>query len=205
MKKIAQGLQYNVYSKNENKVIKTPTSKTQIILKLLSWNPRHIFKPSLLRKTLNQTIIDRKNSIENIKKIPFDKKILANPIFKLNKIEQDKVIILEKFLKENPEKAKQYINKYIESIFQTWSYGFSDRIFNLTINNGIDKTNKVVLIDFGELTFKKEDVIKAINTTRWEKSWSFKKDLNKEVKEYYKKEMKEKITLSNLDRYWKSH
>lgn len=204
MERIAQGLQFNVYSKNDDKIIKIPTSNIQILLKLILWEPLYLFKPISLRKTLRKTISDRDESIKNIQKIKLNKELLANPIFRAKEIEQDKVKVLGKYLKKDFNEAKQYINKYIESIFQTWSYKFSDRIFNLTINSGIDKTNKVVLIDFGELTFKKEDVIKAINTTRWEKSWSFKKDLNKEVKEYYKKEMKEKITLSNLDRYWKS-
>jgi hypothetical protein len=205
MKKIAQGLQFNIYLRDDNKIIKIPTSNIQILFKLLSWNPFFLFKPILFKKTIRKTISDRKESIENIQKIKLNKKILANPIFKIKEIEQDKVKVLGKYLKKDFNEAKKYIDKYIDLTFESWSYGFSDKIFNLTINSGIDKFNNVVLIDFGELTFKKKDVATAIKNIRWEKSWSFKRDLNKEIKKYYKNRMKEKLTLSNLDRFWKSH
>ena len=77
------------------------------------------------------------------------------------------------YLKKDYEEAKIWIDKFIELIFECWKEGFSERVFNLTINNGVDKKGNVIFIDFGELTFKKKNVKKAIKTKRWEKSKSF--------------------------------
>lgn len=201
MKKIAQGLQFNVYS-NGNKVIKKPTSKIQMALKLIKWTPILLLKPIKLKLETNNLILIRKNSIINIQKSSIDFKLLGNPIFKGNYIEQDKVVVLGICLREDFEKAKIWIDKFIDLIFESWKNGFSETVFNFTINNGVDREGKVILIDFGELTFEKKDVEKAIKIKRWEKSWSFNMDLNKQFQEYYKKQMQEKLTLDNLNKYW---
>ncbi|MFW6027125.1 MAG: hypothetical protein ACOCRX_12390 [Candidatus Woesearchaeota archaeon] len=201
MKKISQGLQFNVYSKG-NKVIKIPTSKFQMVLKLIKWTPTLILKPIKLNSEINKGISIGKTSIENIQKYNINLELLGNPIFHKNKIEQDKVEILGSYLKKDLEEAKKWIDKFILLIFECWKEGFSERVFNLTINNGVDKNNNVILIDIGELTFEKKDVVRAIKIRRWEKSWSYNWDLNKEIKEYYQREMKEKLTLKNLNKYW---
>ena len=99
--------------------------------------------------------------------------------------------------------AKGRIDEYINFIFDCWRNGFSERTYNLTINNGVNSDGKIVLMDFGEITFKKSDVKRAIKTKRWRKSWSFKKDLGKEIRKYYDNRMVEQLTLSNLEKYWR--
>lgn len=202
MKKLQEGLQFNVFLEN-NKIIKTPTSLNQIKKKLISWNPDFINRTSELRKEIRNIIKSREKSIRKIQRIKVDLSLLANPLFDKTKIKQDKVDVLGDFMKD-PKKAEKWIDKYIKFVFKCWKYGFSERTFNFTINNEVNKSGKVVLIDFGELTFRKRQVKKAIRKKRWEKSWSFNKDLNKEIKEYYKKRMENTITIENLKKYWKN-
>ena len=53
-----------------------------------------------------------------------------------------------------------------------------------------------------EITFSKEDVVSDIEDLRWLKRWSFMNDLDPELREYFRKQMKLNLTLDNLDRYW---
>jgi len=201
MKKIGQGLQFNVYEKGDN-VIKTPTSKSQIKLKLLLWTSSYLLKPSKLEKEAKRTIKERKEVLQEIQRRKLELSLMANLIFRENEIEQDKLIPLGQYLGDY-ETAKEKINEYINFIFNCWKNGFSERTYNLTINNGVNPNGNIVLMDFGEITFRKPDVERAIKIKRWRKSWSFKKDLKKEIKKYYDKQMLEKLTLSNLNKYWR--
>jgi hypothetical protein len=201
MKKIGQGLQFNVYEKGD-KVIKTPTSKFQIKLKLLLWTPSYLLKISELEKEAERTIKEREEVLQEIKKRKFKPSLLANLVFRENEIEQDIVTPLGQYLKDY-EIARGKIDEYIKFIFDCWRSGFSERTYNLTINNGINSNEEIVLMDFGEITFRKSDVERAIKIKRWRRSWSFKRDLKKEIRDYYDGQMRERLTLSNLNKYWK--
>ncbi|MCK4997453.1 hypothetical protein KAS08_04045 [Candidatus Pacearchaeota archaeon] len=203
MKKVGQGLQFNVYLK-DGKIFKKPTSKFQMILTLVSWSPLLLFQIKKLKKEISQATNLRNIAITNLKKIDYDKKILANLVFNENSIGQDKVIPLEQIINKDYDKSKIIIENFIKLIFECWKNGFSDKIFNLTINNGITDSGEIVLMDFGEMTFKKSDVEQDIEEKRWERSRDFKTRLRKDIKSYYKKRMIEEMTILNLNKYWKS-
>jgi len=200
MKKIGQGLQFNVYE-NWDKVVKTPTSKFQIKLKLLLWTPSYLLQPFELEKEVKRTMKEREEVLQEIQDKRFEPSLLANAVIRENEIEQDKVTPLGYYFRDY-KMAKGRIDEYINFIFDCWRNGFSERTYNLTINNGVNSDGKIVLMDFGEITFKKSDVKRAIKTKRWRKSWSFKKDMKKEIRAYYDKQMLKKLTLSNLNKYW---
>ena len=170
--------------------------------RLLLWTPYLWVRPFKLKSELINAIQRRKYSIENIKKSQINMTLLGNPIFGKNEIEQDYVNVLGNYLNEDFNNSKKWVDKYIDLIFECWKYEFSDNIFNLTANNGVDKYGKVILIDIGELTFNKDDVEKAIEIRRWEKSWSFYSDLNREIKAYYREQMRTQLTLKKLNKYW---
>jgi len=201
MKKIGQGLQFNVYEKG-NKVVKIPTSKLQIKSKLLLWTPSFVLKPSKLEEEARKTIKERNEVLREIQNRKFKKSLLGNLAFRETEIEQDRLTELGLYLK-NYEKAKKRIDEYILFIFDCWRNGFSERTYNLTINNGVNSKGEITLIDFGELSFKKSDVERAIRIKRWRKSWSFKRDLSENIRDYYDKKMCEHLTSSNLDKYWR--
>ena len=202
MKKIGQGLQFNVYENGE-KVIKTPTSRFQIKLKLLFWTPSYLLKPYELEKEVKRTINEREEVLQEIQRRRFKPSLLANLVIKENEIEQDRVTPLREYLRNYGE-SKARTDEYINFVFDCWMNGFSERTYNLTINNGVNSAGEIVLMDFGEITFRKSDVERAIKIKRGRRSWSFKKDMKKEVRQYYDKQMLEKLTLSNLNKYWKN-
>jgi len=201
MKYVGRGLQFKVY-KSDNRIRKIPTSKREIKFKLLLWDPSYIFQPSKLEKEIKKVIREREEVIEELKIRKIEPYLLANLIINGDTIEQDEVTPLGRNLNNYNESTKN-IDNYVGFIFKCWRNGFSERTYNLTINNGIDSKGRVILMDFGEITFRKSDVEDAINTNRWRKSWSFKKDMSEKVRAYYDNKMKESLTLSNLKKYWR--
>jgi len=202
MKKIGQGLQFNVYDLG-NRVKKTFTSKNQIRLKLIFWNLFLIFQPPKLEEIVNKAIKEREHSINELKKREIDLSLLANLKIYEKEIIQDKVTLIKSILGDY-ERDKKIINDYIQFIFKCWKQGFADRIYNFTINNGLDSYRRIVLIDCGELTFDKGHIEEAIKNKRWEGSRTYKSHLYLKLKGYYKEKMDKEITLENLNKYWKS-
>ena len=99
------------------------------------------------------------------------------------------------------EGAREIIDQYIDLIVRFWEYGFADRVYNFTINNGITEKGKLILLDFNEVTFKKEDVARSIETKRWKRAWSC-TSLPVPYRRYYEQRMDEVMTEENLDRHW---
>jgi hypothetical protein len=202
MKKIGSGFEHNVFMLNDKKVIKKPTSVLFKVYKLITFNPIFIVKPLSLIDTFNSMsrLNLKSNNLIRYSNIP--KKLFANPTFKGNTIIQTKVdIVKEKLSEENYE---ELIDEYIKLIYTLWSYGIHENVFNFTINCGISKNKKLMLIDFGEISNIKQDIIRDINSKKWLNSFSYKYHLNKTMKIYYLKQMEEYITSENLEKYWKS-
>lgn len=205
MKKIGEGYYYNVYDIGNDRVYKKIKSKIRIFFFILI---SRVFHPDFFREYKNVT-----NSSENVK-IKYkeikdecnDLSLLGNPKFKENILEytQDKVLIIKKFLeKSKTEEQKEIVEKYILLIKKLWAYGISDRVFNFTVNNGLNKNEDLILLDFNEITFSQKDIEEDIKKEIWIHRWSF-SHLNPEIKNYYKKRMKEEITIENLNKIWKT-
>ncbi len=199
MKKIGQGLQFNVYA-NESRVLKTFTSPLQMKIKLLLWMPWYILRPFKLIKEVEYRLKERREIIDELKKRDINASLLSNLVIG-EQIEQTRVTPLKKPLKD-PEKAKELIDKYIDFIFECWKSGFSEKIYNLMLNNGINSEGNIVLMDFGELTFDKSYVKKDIITKRWRKSFNYMWGMKRKIKKYYDQQMCKRLTLSNLEKYW---
>ena len=201
-RKIWQGLQFKVYEYTNGKVLKKPLSVFEMIVTLIKWTPNLLLHPiDLLRQVRGACIIGN-NSIQFIKESAIDKNLLWNPIFHGRYIEQDRVEILWMYLDIETHLAKLWVDKYILFIFECWKNGFSDWVFNLTLNNGINWNGEVILIDIGELITEKSQMVQIIQSRAWEKSWSLQKDMKKWIQEYYQNEMWKHITVVSLDKYW---
>ncbi len=201
MKKIGQGLQFNVYDQGET-VRKTYTTKLQMIVILIRWSPMLLFNIRLLNKTINIAIRERASAICEIERRGIKRSLLANLKHDGNTIVQDKVLVLGDKLSDNDE-AKTWIDKYIAFIIACWKNGFSEKTYNFTINNGTTERGDVVLMDIGEITFKRSEILEAIESKRWRTSWSYKKDLSQELRRYYDKAMSDNLTQKNFEKYWK--
>jgi hypothetical protein len=82
-----------------------------------------------------------------------------------------------------------------------WSYGFSDVVFNMTVNSGKNKQGEIVQIDFNEITFDKKDVIRHIERKYWAQNFSF-KELPEKYKDLFLKKMNAGINQETLNNFW---
>ena len=204
LKFLGRGFEFCVYQYDKNRVIKTPTSPIQIFRKLLVWEPKLLLSPKKLFWRLSQIKQMRWKSIEVIKRSNIDKKYFGN--FKHHKdyIIQDRGEILKYYLNQDKNSSKKYIKKYINLLFKLWEYGISDNVFNITINNIVNKNGEVIFCDLGEILTEKEKVKELIKKKKWLKQYSYRFHMNRETKQIFKEEMDRYITIENLEKYWRS-
>jgi len=192
-----RGFFYTVYDMGNGRVQKI--EKPRIVQYL-----KHFFFAGRLPKEV------RKSADISYKVIgsSIDPALLAHPKIESDRsYSQDKVLILEQYIPSHTlEENKKIIDLYANHILETWKNGFSDKIFNFTHNCGIDARGKIVLVDFNEITFNKEEVRSLINKQRWLHAFSSTYHLsfnNKGLWKYYKEVMAEKITSENLDIFFR--
>ncbi len=193
----SKGFFYNVYDTDNDRILKIEKPRIIQYFKHYFWAGRPPKEVRNLAK-ISYRIIE--SSI--------DPSLIANPKKeKGNSYSQDKVEILENYISVHTlEENKKIIDLYTDHILETWQNGFSDVIFNFTRNCGLDKKGKMVLVDFNEVTFEKDEVVRLINKKRWLHSWSYTHWLSftdKELWQYYKDTMDKIITIENLDKNWK--
>jgi hypothetical protein len=201
-KLIGQGAQFKVFDVG-SQVRKVPNNKPEVLEVLRSWDTKST--NIALEKEANMLINDRTESIEKIRKSKVDLSIIGNPKFLSNgEILQDKVVILGDALERSEEKEwKKLIDGYIDNIFLQWRYGFADRIFNFTVNNGVTKQGEIVLIDFCEITFDKDRVLSHINYKKWESSAALRWHIKDEkLKQYFLEQMDNRVTKEALEKNW---
>jgi hypothetical protein len=209
MKKIGRGWQYVVFDLGNGRVRKEKYSKIKQFLliskELMSEGKIFVFLEAL--KERRRVDCDEQSAIKYLKEIEgiMDWKILGNPIFIDGGYEQDKVITLDEVFKTvSVDEGKEIFNKYLELIYETWKYGFSDKIFNFSINNGINSEGEVIQLDFGELSFDKEEMRKRIKERCWLKRYSYWEFPEGELKEYYASMMNPEKLIIKLDELWGS-
>ena len=159
MKEIGKGLQFTVYDLENGRVLKIPNSIDDMKKILIKWNPSLLINSKDLNEKIDYYLVLTEKSMVGIKNSNINLEILGNPIFlDDNKIEQDKVKMISDCLQGEIDNQKKVIDEFIILTIESWKNGFSDIVFNLKINSGIDKNGKAILSDFGELTFDKEIV-----------------------------------------------
>lgn len=204
MNKIGEGYYYNVYDLGNGRVLKKQKSNFRLFMYILvstNFNFRVIseYKNALINLPEIKKIYTK---LQNI--IP-DMQLLGNPQF-LNGInyKQDKVVVFKELLKSHSEQEIQkYLDQYIDRIKELWTYGVHEKVFNFTINTGIDDSGRLILIDFNEISFDINYVRQKIQEKRWLKSWSY-MCLPTSLKSYYSGKMDQEITMDNLKELWRS-
>jgi len=210
MKKIGEGVQYDVFDLGNNRVRKVKTSFFQKMVRLhriarkykIYIHPYHNIKMAIETDRITKKSISGLK--ERIQKI--DQALIGNPeILNDSDYEQDKVRSLgEELYSSDSAKVEDLINKYISNILTGWDYGFSDTVFNFMINAGVTREGEVILTDLGELTYNKDDVDKLVSTKHWEKRSSFNKLNNSELKNYIRSRFDAEVTIANLNIRWGS-
>ncbi|MDA3837007.1 MAG: hypothetical protein PF542_05280 [Nanoarchaeota archaeon] len=205
MKKIGSGCQFEIFDLENGRVLRKPLPDDKIrpkVRKLWWWFGPF---PGMVKKQTNSLIKIRQEGIDFFKSSKFDKSIVANLEFKDNKIFQDKVLPIHKIILKDLEKDKHLIDSYCDCLINCMKNGFLEREYNFSDNYGIDKNGNVVLIDFGEVRFKKEDVMRDIKKKRWRFFYLIRPSFRGSTRRYYKRKMKELLTVENLDKYWKKN
>ena len=208
MKKIAEGYFYNVYDLKNGRVLKTikTTFDRWFTVAKLSW----FFLPTVWFefKESQEGRIGIEPNYKKLRETIKDTSILGNVVF-INETdyEQDRVTVVKDALKNlSLGKQKAVVDSFIENIFQCWRQGFSEQVFNFTINNGIDNRGEVILLDFDEITFDKSKVLHDIHTKRWLKTYTYRFGLFflTDLKKHYKQRMDECMTEENLNKFWRA-
>ncbi len=205
MKKIGKGWQFNVYKISEERVLKVPLKYMAQLLNILISAGPFIFFKKPIKRVRQESLQSFKNLRDVISDEKFPLYILGNPIinFKTLEYSQDLVEPLSKYFKRtNYVEKEKIIRLYPNLIHKIWQFGFSDKVFNFTLNNGIDKNGNLVLLDIGELDFVKEDVVKDIKSKRWLRAYSYLSLKDKKLKEVYRQVMEKELTLENLEKEW---
>lgn len=201
MEKIGSGYQFNVYRSDNGKVVKKPKNRLQVLFSVLRDSPTYLLNPTSLTQKVNGTIERRQESLEKISKLNIDNDLIAGTEINNGDIIQNEVKVVQTLLKEEVLDHESVIQDYVELLIGCWRYGFSDRVYNFTINNGY-RRGKMMLIDIGELHFSKEKVEEDIRQEKWLQQWSYTTDLPPEEKDYYRKYMREKLTVEKLNDVW---
>lgn len=193
MKKIARHFFYTVYDLDNGRVLKKENSHLRKLWKHIFWNGKGM---SYIRQSLE----DSRMLAQHIS----DPSIIANPVFTVGfDYEQDKVQEVFGYLKTHSfAENKILIDQYVAHIYTTWKHGFSDVIFNMTHNCGVDAKGNLVLLDFNEITFSKDKIRIQIIKKKWLHSWSYhylRRD--KPLSLYYREKMNDSMTLSKLEEF----
>lgn len=199
-RRIGSGYYYNVFDLGNGRVRKLEKSFLERFIHIAAFEktPRNIF--AQLRLTGRKAEL-RKEYEQLLAAV--DPALLGHPRLLAGlAYEQDWATVLEEIVKYSPEaKVRHVIDQYVELVLLSWEYGFSDRVYNFTINNGLTKEGRIVLLDFNEITFLKEDVRNSIVARRWSRSWSC-RSLPPSYRTYYERRMDEAVTEESLDRQW---
>ncbi len=194
MKRISKNFFYTVYVKENDRVFKKENSDFHKLVCHIFGNRKGL---PYIRASLARSKILAKN-------VP-DQNIIAHPQFLDNyDYEQDKVVIIADYFAEHTiEENKKIIDFYIEHLYATWTYGFSDIIFNFSHNCGIDNEGRIVLVDFNEITFSKETIRDLVRHKRWLRNWTYGYlKRHKDVRVYFETQMEKLVTLSKIDEFW---
>lgn len=202
MERVGVGWQFEVFDCGNGRVLKKPFKGIRQF--------RHIYEQTKHRslRALGEWIrVSRERSRTTSKfrthltYVPPE--LLGNAVIRSDGcIEQDKVTpLVQVFDAMSEDEQCAILVRYANSILEHWQWGFCDKIFNFHVNNALDAQGRLILIDFGEVLFAKNEVAKRIINRRWLRSNSY-RVLDDKLKTFYANLMDRTLTLSALDELW---
>tara|TARA_Y100000034_G_scaffold122683_1_gene168462 strand:+ start:68 stop:706 length:639 start_codon:yes stop_codon:yes gene_type:complete len=190
----------------KNYVIKTPKTDKEIRDRIRY----HFEKTNTLDKMeikVKKLKTDWKNSLRIINSGMIPPKVFAYLEFiKGGKIKQKRVRMLADEFEElmsnnNLKESKMLVDKVIEFILVLWQYGVHEVTFKFYTEMGI-MDNEIVLVDIGELIDDKDLVRKQLEKGYKKILGDLRSYDHDDVLNYYKKQVKKKLTIKKLDEYW---
>lgn len=206
MRKLGRGLQYVTYDIGKGRVFKRVTTYQEKMALLETWD--YPTKTSRLEK-LKSVDKHLKTSIRGVRSLlneyPSSHTLLGNPIFENGcDYTQDKIIPFGEYIQKHTlTENKKIIKNYVLLEHKLWQYGMSDDTRKPILNNGVYADGTVILIDFGEAMFQKDQIAKYIRNNRWLTKYTLGGLKNKQLQDYITNLVKKEITLEKLNYHWK--
>ena len=205
MKKIGTGWQSVAYDLGNGRVLKRKRSFwSQFLVILVQGGPKDILKGEITR--VNK---DFKNSLLGLsfilKNSNLDQNFLGNPLIHDGELFylQDKVIPASVLLKRySLEESKLFLRRYIYLIKYLWGFGIHEKIFNFHLNTGVDNRGRVILIDLGELSFDKDQVISDLKRKIWKRRSSYYHLAGSPLQQFYSDLVESELTVESLEDTW---
>jgi len=104
------------------------------------------------------------------------------------------------------QKLKQYIEDYVQCIYNVWEYGYSDYIFKLG-DTGLDKNGNLIVVDLGEWTSDLSFMERAIEEKWWLDNVNHQKHdfpkLPQSLEPFYVETLQNAFTVDELRKRWR--
>ncbi len=207
MKKIGEGFYYSVFDLGNGRVAKKLNSHKIMYQKLMRWYGTTRFRK--IKRALGYPYYvyqARKSLALSPLVAKINPEIFGNPTFSNRyEYEQDKAIVLEEYFRAHSlAENKKIFDQYIILFKKLWSFGYSDTVFNFTINNGVSsKTGELIFIDFNEFTRSKQAIITDIESKKWLQQSTLTCLEAGSLKEYIVAKIETEITVTELEKRWK--
>lgn len=207
MQLIGTGYYYDVYSIGDDRVIKKETSHLHRIKKLLNWRGNDIFSQAkIIFAYPKQTLSDARTLQASRKVASLDSEMFGNPEF-INNTEyiQDKAVPLEQYFQHHTlHKNKKVFNAYPSLVKKLWLHGYSDTVFNFTINTGVSvKTSELIFFDFNGLSQSEGKVKRCIRDKKWLTQKSLRDMEESSLKKHIVKVLDEELTVERFKNIWR--
>jgi hypothetical protein len=98
--------------------------------------------------------------------------------------------------------ATQLLQRYVVFNCSLWSHGVYEVTYNFTCNVGADSAGSLILLDFGELSCDRSWIGDQLSTRRWERSWSYKRDMPVGPRSVYAALAGRAFTPERFDQVW---
>ena len=204
---IGIGGQYTVHDIGNGRVMKIPNSMDGSRRFVGGWGP-HVLEMKR-HMPLEETAQQRDHSIPHVLRLaaryPTLHEALARPDAAPGLcFSQEKVQPLRDLIPSaSPDEVRGYLDGFADVCQLCWRYGIHDNILFFVVNNAVDASGKVVLIDFGEVGLDTPFVASRAESRHWENSGILVTDfLPPEYHEHYFQAMKDRLSGDNFERHW---
>lgn len=200
MKEIGEGYYYKVYDLGNGRVRKIPRGQLVQIILLFKWYSSQPFVLLSELKRAPYSRAKRKEEYEMSKKMgELFPEYFGNPVFDGYVYEQDKALPL-KDIKDNEEFFKRAM-KYTNLIHALWRKGVGERVFNFTLNAGINEKGELILLDTNEFTFDGDYMRQSILSKRFTRASSFLR-LPEEMKSRIYILFEREFSIEKFEEFW---
>jgi hypothetical protein len=204
MELIGKGWQYRVYDLGNGRVRKVPRSLPDSFWRTFGHKKEKLYlRPLKSWKEAIRITRATKESVAEFHKHNVPPELIGNVFFEGVAYEQDKAIPLGEYLASHTvEEGKHAIAGYVALVMEFWKYGCADTVYNFTLNNAIDRSGRIIVIDIGEFAFAKDQAAADVRNKKWLGQSSYTSMDNTDLKAFFAREMERQLTPENLEKQW---